>query len=75
MKFTRTPPVADGTYWCYLKDPKGVSRPTLETGTVRNLSPNPGHLRVVNGAFDFDWGDWLWWGDRIELPTSVELQA
>jgi hypothetical protein len=73
MKFTRTPPTQEGFYWCYINSIIfSTDNSSLEVGSVRKI--RNGFLRSVNGAFDFDWGDLLYWGDPIESPSSVELE-
>lgn len=73
MIFTRTTPTEEGFYWAYLKDPSGHATPTLEIGQIRKISN--GYLGTVSGAFDYDWGDWLYWGDRIESPEEIVLKS
>ena len=72
MIFTQTRPTQEGFYWCYLKDPSSMAKSTLEVGQIRRISN--GYLGTVSGAFDYDWGDWLYWGDRIEAPNQIELK-
>lgn len=66
MTFKRERPIEPGFYWCYIKYPR---HPELAIGQVK--SPK---YATVRGVFDFDWGDWLYWGDRIDEPDQIELK-